>query len=244
MAGNTTEPGVGQAERILRLLKSFDAGHRYLTLTQIVRRSGIPKSTCHRMITELLRLRMLDLDERGRYSVGSAVWEIGLHAPVEHDIRRAALPFMQDLLTATRQVVNLFTLDEDSALLVERIAGSSVGDPIAEPGDRLSLRTSAAGKVFLAFSPTANNQASDPVPAALSQELRLVRRQGWATTAEEHSAGAWGLAVPIPQDPGTPMAALGVVALTPIRDPQRVVPALRVTAAAIARSMLRRTSED
>lgn len=252
MAGNSSEPGVGQAERIARLLGSFDAGHRRLTFTQVVARSGLPRATCHRMLAELTRQGFLETDETGRHAIGSLVWEWGQLAPVEQDLRRVATPYMQDLLAATRQIVNLFTLDHGRALLLERIAGSRVGAPVAAPGDRLPLLRSAAGKVMLVASTASVEEAwaaaaaeadAGASPEAVRAELERVRRQGWAATAEEHHAGTWGLAVPVPVPLGAAPAALGIVALAPIPDPQRVLPALTVTAAAIGRAVQRRSAQ-
>ncbi len=254
MAGNTSEPGVGQVERIARVLDVFDHGHRRLSFSEIVARSGLPKATCHRMLAGLVLHGFLQTDTAGRYEIGSAMWEWGLLAPVEGDLRRVALPYMQDLLAATRQVVNLFVLDEGHAMLLERISGSSVGAPLAAPGERLPLLRSAAGKVLLAQSTNSTDDAvrigmaADPEAAvsevAARDELDRVRRQGWAMSSQSMHTGAWGLAVPIPLPKTLPPAAVGIVALAPIRDPQRVMPALMVTAAAIARAVERHALRD
>ncbi|MEL4359188.1 IclR family transcriptional regulator [Luteococcus sp. H101] len=186
--------------------------------------------------------------QNGQYTIGHLLWELGMLSPVQRGLRQVAAPFMQDLLAATRQIVNLFVLDSDRALLVERMSGSSVGSPFAVPGDRLPLHTSAAGKVFLAHGALEGDQLSAlsltretahsiAHPSRLREELDLIGRRGWATTAEEHVDGAWGLAVPVFGGAREVVAALGIVTVAPLEDPSRVVPALKVTSAAISRAM-------
>ncbi|WP_420176726.1 IclR family transcriptional regulator [Luteococcus sp. OSA5] len=234
---------------MVQILRTFDQQHRRQTLTQVCRRSGIPLATCHRMLREMSRLGLVAQQQDGQFTIGHLVWELGMLSPVQRGLRQVAAPFMQDLLAATRQIVNLFVLDTDRALLVERISGSAVGDPFAVPGDRLPLHTSAAGKIFLAHGAlgedplrvlalTPETRRSIAHPSRLQEELDLVGQRGWATTAEEQVDGAWGLAVPVFGFNGEVLAALGIVTVSPLEDPNRVVPALKVTSAAISRAMV------
>ncbi|MEL4544361.1 IclR family transcriptional regulator C-terminal domain-containing protein [Luteococcus sp. H138] len=203
----------------------------------------------------MTRLGLVAQQQNGQFTIGHLVWELGMLSPVQRGLRQVASPFMQDLLAATRQIVNLFVLDTDRALLVERMSGSAVGEPFAVPGDRLPLHTSAAGKVFLAHGAlgedplsvlaltkeTAHSIASSSL---LREELGLIGRRGWATTAEEQVDGAWGLAVPVFGLGGEVVAALGIVTVAPLEDPSRVVPALKVTSAAISRAMVGREMRE
>lgn len=252
MAGNARVPGQSQARRIVTLLRSFDQRHRRQTLSQIARRAGLPVGTCHRMLTELVQLQILNRRTDGTYSIGHLLWELGMLSPVQRGLREVALPYMQDLLAATRQVVNLFVLEGHSALLLERIAGSAVGKPIAAAGERLPLHTSAAGKIFLAYGAMnldelvmhkldqETEHSITDVPR-LRRDIELVRQRGWATTSQEHHTGAWGLAVPVMGEERQVVAALGIVALSEIKDPDVVLPALKVASAAISRSLAFRT---
>lgn len=248
MAGNARITGVSQAERIVDLLRSFDREHPRQTLSQISRRVGMPVGTCHRLVTELTRLNILVRNTDKTYSISRLVWELGMLSPVQKGIRDVAVPFMYDLLAATRQIVNLFVPDGKHSLLLERISGTAVGEPIAAPGDRLPLHSSASGKLFLAYGVTALDDISDPElthqtrytitdRGQLRGELANIRRQGWARTSQEHRHGAYSLAVPVVDEYKRVVAALGIVSLTEIRSPGTVIPALKVTSSAITRSL-------
>ncbi|MDI3331632.1 MAG: IclR family transcriptional regulator [Micrococcus sp.] len=236
--------------RALDVLGSFDAQHVRQTLSQISRRTGMPVATCYRLLRDLAQWGAVSRGEDGTYTVGPRIAQLGLLAPLERGLRQTAAPFMQDVLFATRQIVNLFILDGAEALLLDRIAGTRVGAPIARPGDRLPLHTSAAGKVLLAHGPpelleaaaarlTPETRHSIADRARLEQALEVVRQRGYATTEGEHSSAAYGLAVPVRGTEGEVIAALGIVNLSRITDFQRIVPALQVASAAITRSLNR-----
>ncbi|MBB5750032.1 MULTISPECIES: IclR family transcriptional regulator [Micrococcaceae] len=236
--------------RALEVLGSFDAQHVRQNLSQISRRTGMPVATCYRLLRDLAEWGALSRGEDGSYAVGPRIAQLGLLAPLERGLRQTAAPYMQDVLFATRQIVNLFILDGTEALLLDRIAGTRVGAPIARPGDRLPLHTSAGGKVLLAHGPaevveaaaarlTPETRKSIADRPRLDEELERVRERGYATTEGEHSSGAYGLAVPVRGMEGEVIAALGIVNLSRITDFQRIVPALQVASAAITRSLNR-----
>jgi DNA-binding IclR family transcriptional regulator len=74
-------------------------------------------------------------------------------------------------------------------------------------------------------------------PGPLEDQLRRVRRDGWAQTSEEMSLGACSVAVPVRTREGEVVAALGIVVPRLGRDRPRLVSALQVAAAGIARSL-------
>lgn len=236
--------------RALEVLGSFDAQHVRQNLSQIARRTDMPVATCYRLLRDLTTWGAVSRGEDGTYTVGPRIAQLGLLASLERGLRQTAAPYMQDVLFATRQIVNLFILDGTDALLLDRIAGTRVGAPIARPGDRLPLHTSAGGKVLLAHGSAAliETAASRLTPETqqsiadrprLEEELERVRQRGYATTEGEHSSGAYGLAVPVRGVESEVIAALGIVSLARIKDFQRIVPALQVASAAITRSLNR-----
>jgi DNA-binding IclR family transcriptional regulator len=76
-------------------------------------------------------------------------------------------------------------------------------------------------------------------PGRLARELAATRRSGYARTAEEMTLGACSVAVPVRQESGAVVAALGVVVPSGRRNLLRVVPILQVAAAGIGRALRR-----
>ncbi|ASN53728.1 IclR family transcriptional regulator [Sinomonas sp. R1AF57] len=249
MAGHTKAAGKSVTSRALNVLGAFDQENPVLGLSEIARRSGTPVATCHRLLGELTEWGALAKTTDGRYQIGYRLWTLGMLAPVQKGLREVAAPYMHDVLFATRHVVNLFVLEDARALLLERIAGTAVGQPVARVGERLLLHTSAGGKVLLAYAPVSvleqafaelkqETRHSITDPAKLQREIVKIREQGYATTVEEHALGTSGLAVPVFGAGGRVIAALGAVGIGATPPPvARTLPALQVAAKAIGRTL-------
>src|SRR5690625_2409422 len=137
--------------RSLALLGAFDADRTRLSLSEMARRANLPVSTAHRLVSELVVWGALER-LRNEYVIGQRLWKLGLLAPIRQNIAEIAAPYMHDVLFVTHNVVNLFVLEGNRVLLLERISGTRVGAPFRKVGDPLPLHASAAGKVMLAFS--------------------------------------------------------------------------------------------
>ncbi|NKX55754.1 IclR family transcriptional regulator [Arthrobacter mobilis] len=241
------QPAASVTSRALALLGTFDAQHSAQTLSEMARRAGLPVATAHRLAGELVAWGGLE-KRRGEYRVGQRIWRLGLLAPAQQNIAEVAAPFMQDVLFVTQNVVNLFILDGDEVLLVERMSGTGAGAPFKRVGARLSLHGSAAGKIMLAFGPEGLFEAAaaklEPhtprtitSPQALAAEVERVRAQGYATTEEEAGPGNYGLAVPVFLPQQQLAAALGVVTRGRPASLGAVVPVLKIAARGIARRL-------
>ncbi len=253
MAGNSGAPGRAVAARALAMLDAFSAEAPRLTLSEIAQRSGTPLTTAHRLIGALAGWGALVRRPDGRYEVGRKLWDLGLLAPVQMELRQVAAPFLLDVHTATRDTVHLAVRDGLSALYVERISGRESVPVVSQVGSRLPLHATGVGKVLLAAAPddvldrmlgalTRETRHTIADPMRLRREVAEVRRRGFARTAEEMSLGAASVAVPVPVDrAGTTVvaAALGIVVPSSRRDPTRLVPALQVAARGIGRELAR-----
>lgn len=231
--------------RALNILGAFTKEHPALTLSEISRNTGEPVSTCHRFLTDLLEWGAVDRFGRV-YTLGRRLWSLGLVAPVHTNIKEAATPYMQDVLFATRHVVNLQVRVAHQALMVERISGTKAGEPALGVGDVSPLHASAGGKVLFAHAPQdiqdlALQNASRLTPATktdhteILQELEKVRLEGWATTHGELHQDMAALGVPVRNLSGEVTAALSVVMIGATPNVGRLLPVLHVAARAIGR---------
>ena len=232
---------------MLAILGSFDAGHRALTLSEIARRSGLTLPTAHRLVGELTGWGALRRTAGGEYVIGRRLWDLGLLAPVQTGLRDVAAPFLQDLYGATKATVHLAVRDGTQALYLDRLSGHGSVPLVSRVGARLPLHSTGVGKVLLGYAPAEVRHAvlSRPLerftpytvvtPGRLEEELRRVPRDGYATTSEEMTLGACSIAVPVFAEDSV-VAALGLV-LPDLRARMRLVPALRVAARGIGRSL-------
>ena len=248
MAGNSASPGVSVTSRVLALLGAFDSAHRSLTLSQLAQRAGLPLATAHRLVAELVAWGALVRQPAGDYVIGRRLWDLGLLAPVQSGLRELAAPFLQDLYGATLDTVQLAIRDGDKALYLDRISGHASVPVVSAVGARLPLHATGVGKVLLAHAPEkvqadvlANLTRITPYtitqPERLREQLRVVRREGFAVTTEEMSLGACSVAVPILVRDGTVAGALGIVVARLSGERPSVLAALQVAAQGIGRSI-------
>ena len=248
MAGNTSAPGASVTSRVLAILGSFDAEHRTLTLSELARRSGLPVPTVHRLAGELVSGGALVRRPSGEYVVGRRMWDLGLLAPVQADLRQVASPFLHDIYAATLATVHLGVRDGAEVLYVDRLSGHASVPVVSQIGSRLPLHATGVGKVLLAYAPDAVREQvlgnltrftsyTITQPGRLVAELRQVQRLGYAQTHEEMSLGACSVAVPIRSADGRVVAALGIVVASLRRDRPRLIAALQVAAQGIGRSL-------
>ena len=251
MAGGQATAGRSVTSRALGVLDAFDAQHPRLTLSEVAERSGTPLTTTHRLLAELAAWGALARRPDGRYEIGRKLWDLGLLAPVQLELRQVAAPFLLDVHTATRDTVHLAVREGLRALYVERISGRESVPVVSQVGSRLPLHATGVGKVLLAAAPddvleqtlrslTRETRRSVVDPRVLSRELADVRRRGAARTSEEMSMGAASVAVPVTVErPSGPVvaAALGIVVPVHRRDTARLVPVLQVAARGIGRAL-------
>ena len=251
MAGNSAVPGRPVATRALAVLDSFTAEAPRLSLSEIAQRSGTPLTTTHRLLAALTDWGALVRRADGRYEIGRKLWDLGLLAPVQLELRQVAAPFLLDVHTATRDTVHLAVRERLSALYVERVSGRESVPVVSQVGSRLPLHATGVGKVLLAAAPddvvdrvlrsaTRATRHTVVEPGRLHREIAEVRRRGFARTAEEMSLGASSVAVPVTVERGgVPVvaAALGLVVPSSRRDLSRLVPVLEVSARGIGRAL-------
>ncbi len=253
MAGRSSTPGRSVTSRALAVLGAFDTAAPRLSLSEIAQRSAMPLTTVHRLLGELTDWGALQRRPDGRYEIGRRLWDLGLLAPVQLELRQVAAPFLLDVHTATRDTVHLAVREGRSALYVERVSGRESVPVVSQVGSRLPLHATGVGKVLLASAPddvvaevlAAPERATRHTvvdPTLLTRELAEIRRRGWARTAEEMSLGTLSVAVPVrverPAGPAV-VAALGIVVPSHRRDLLRLVPVLEVAARGIGRELAR-----
>ena len=239
--------GMGGLDRAAAILGAFDATHRELTLAALVTRSGLPRSTAHRVADRMIRLGWLDKPQ-GRYRIGNRLFEISSLAPIRHELREAALPFLQDLHAAAKTTVQLGVLEGSQVLVVERITGHRPMPMLEQAGGKIPAHCSALGRAILAYSDpatietilagtlTARTPRTLTSPVAVLRELTVIPERGWAIDREEGNIGISCVAAPVFGPLGQVAAAVSVTGPTGLVRAERIGPAVRLTAAAVSRA--------
>lgn len=236
-------------DRVSLVLDAFDGPGR-LSLAQVVRRTGLPRSSAHRMLERLVHMRWLRRQGRD-YELGLRLVELGSLAVHQDRLHRAALPALHELHRATGLAVHLAVLDGADVVYLEKLAGGFGAAIPTRIGGRQPAHCTAVGKALLAFSGQGrmDNVDSDLLTRKtrysictrnqLAGELNSVRARGFACERAESVPGFGCLAAPIGEAGGDaePIAAVSVCGpLDRMTFDHRLAGPVRTTALSIWRT--------
>lgn len=242
------QDGSTSLRRALGLLDVFSPSHPVLTIRDIAKRSGIPRSTAHRIVQDLLDWGALERGEGG-LRLGVKLFELGTMAPTQTTLREAASPFLHTLNEVSRLTANLAVREGHEIVYLEKIVSASLRVPHTRLGGRAPLHSTALGKAILAFSDreviaqvlAAELKAVTPHtitdPDVLESELARVRRESVAYDVEESNQGLFCVAAPVLDNRKQPVASISVTGATALVHAERFAPAVQATARAISRRL-------
>lgn len=246
--------GEGLFDRVLRILDCFTEEELELSAAQIIERTGLPRSTVHRLTADLLERGLLMRVAPRRYGIGMRLWELGELSPLVLRVREPATPHMMRLYEATGENVHLAVLggqfpQNAHALFVGRVTGRISIPTVSRAGGREPLHATGVGKALLAGRSEAwlaeyfrrpllaETQQTITDEAQLRAELAAAQRRGYATTKEEMTLGNVSVAVALPAIQGFPPVAIGLVVRKERAEEERLSVFLKNAAAGIARDL-------
>lgn len=206
------DSSVRSVQRALDILDSFEPGHFELTLTEISHRIGLPMSTTSRLVATLEKRGYLARSSlTQRYSLGPKIAQLGALDLANLDLRKVALPFMQDLNQIYDEGVSLYVPQGDERVCVERIESRQALRRVINIGDRHPLTRGAAGRILLASLPREKREellARDPFTT--EEALDELKHAGYAVSLGEREEGVSSIAAPVLDARGKVIAALAM----------------------------------
>ncbi len=199
---------VTAVERALAMIEAFAAARRPLSLTELSRSIGAPKSSCHAIVGTLVENGYLYSLSRPRSlyptrRLHDLAREILAHDPFID----LATPSLEALRDATGETVIFGKRQGDAVIYLQVIEGPNPIRYSAGPGERKPLHSSAIGKALLGSLRDADLRTlldRLELPAvtgatlvdrkALHGDLVKGRRRGWYVTRGENVADVWAVA--------------------------------------------------
>lgn len=221
--------------RVALIIDSLDRAGRHLRLDEVVTRTGLPRSSAHRILTQLHSAGLL---RHGPDGYRLAASSLPLTSMVDHSrLRGVASPVLERLHADTALVVHLGVLLGSEVVYLDKVGAGSSG--VAVP-TRVAGRTpayaSALGKAMLATLPAEEVDTTLPDPLrkctpatiadlpTLHQELAQIRgRHGLAYDDHELAVGLSSVAAPIRTSDGE-VAGLSLTGAMPARWLRRMAP--------------------
>ncbi len=227
--------------KVHHVLNAFSEGRQTLGLSELSRRSGVAKTSVHRLASELVDLGYLARAPKG-YQLGWRLFDLGQKVPGMSLLRDVARPPMQDLRAATRAVIHLAVRQGDDCVYLERVVGRNERPLIEEVDNRVPLLATASGRILLAYG------VPDDQPDAGASWMARVRRNRYAEERSTLFAGWRAIAVPIRSwADGPVIAAVSCTVPLERRDDQQLLHALWAASNDITRGLARareRQGED
>lgn len=239
---------VKSAERVMQVLE-YLAESKSAPFAAIVRDLDIPNSSGHHLLSTLVDGGFIEHNAQGRtYSLGPRLWSVA-QSHVRQGLADISQPFMDDLVSAVNETVQLSTLDGSENLYLA-VSDSTHAMRLSTPvGSRLPAHATGLGKTLLAGLPDGEVRAllgDQPLKRftvstitsteVLIQELAVIRARGYGEDNEECVIGCRCVAVPLRDATGATVAAISVTVPTPRLSPDllaRIHSGLALAATAI-----------
>lgn len=236
--------------RVSEVLRAFQGSDRVLGVSEIARRTGIPKASVSRIVSEMVETGLLER-QHDHIRLGLRLFELGQQAARPIDLRKLALPSMNELLNATGQTVHLAVLEGHEVVYVQILRSRNTPPLPSRVGGRLPAYATGVGKALLAFATsnvveevlagplTAIGPKTITDPVRLRAELEQIREHRVAYEREESTPNVGCAAAAILDHNNCAVAAISVSVHLDLADLAEIGPAVATSAMALSREASR-----
>lgn len=221
--------------RALRLLECFSHEQPELSLAEFSRRSGLNKTTVHRLLATLERAGWVERLEDGKHRLTLKAFEIGTIVTDAIDLRAEAAPALAELVAEFGETAFLSIVDRDRCVCLERLDGDQPIRILAlDVGKSLPLSVGGAPMAMLAFNqelllPRALaaglprlTEHSVTDEEELRRRLTEIRARGYAMSEEDVTDGICAIGVPLLDAEGRAVAAISLAGMAErFKSPRR-----------------------
>jgi DNA-binding IclR family transcriptional regulator len=182
--------GVQTLDRAIALLEVV-ARMGPCTLADLVRETGLPRPTAHRLTVALEDHALVVRDRGGRFRLGGRLVGWGVAAGTGLALVEPARAVLERLSADTGESAQLYVREGDRRVCVathERPTG--LRDTVAL-GAMMPLIKGSGGRILLAWAADAGRFAVDP------DLLATVRAEGWAASVGEREPGVASVSAPV-----------------------------------------------
>lgn len=216
---------IAVVERAFYVLQAVASAGGPIGVRELARRTDLSPATALRLVRTLDAIGMVDRRPDGRIVVGSAVDTIAGDGAVTLDADRFR-PLLGRIVEAFGEAATAAIDDGPETLFLAHVAPRAAVQVADVAGDRWPAHTTASGIVLMCawaesrledylvgdLSWDAPGTITDPV--ALRRRIERARADGFAWSVDELVADAAGLAVPVTDEAGSVVAAVGLYAPT------------------------------
>lgn len=185
-------------EKTVLVLRQFDSDTKDLSVTEVHRSLGMPKSTAGRLLQQMREVGLLDFVGKGpRYRLGSLIFELARGEQERNSLASLADTVLSDICRETGHTGYVSSLSGTDIVVLRSHAGTHGLQVVTPLGMRMPAAETAIGRALLAQLSTADirrlyadwqKPRSANSPASLDElldELERVRVRGYAVSLDE-----------------------------------------------------------
>src|SRR6478735_484475 len=215
---------VSVVARVVSILDALSESRRSLSLADIALRTGLPRSSVHRVLQELEQHHyVMAASHLGGYRLGPEALKLALTSHMQ--LISAMRPLITSLAAQVNENVDLAVLSGGQVIVIEQITSKQRLQAVTETGKSFPAHASCIGKVLLAQLPEQQVRAmlGSPLPAFTEHtitdidefldQLTTVKRTGIAFDDQEHDLGISAVATAVSNTVGV-QQAVAIVAPT------------------------------
>lgn len=210
--------------RSLRILEAV-AHHQPVTVGELTKLFGLPKSTVQRTLITLHEAGWLRANRKDttRWEIGARVLAVRPAALQGSSLFAAARDPMIRLRDKVNETIHLSVPDAlDCMVVVDRVDSSHAVRTFYEIGDISPLHATATGRAILSMTQGSDvdevltrplqsySDATVTDPQALKAELAQARANGYALNRNQFRPGVCAIASAILDEDGTPLASVAI----------------------------------
>ena len=210
MQKKETTKRLSSLKKAFLIFEHLGDAHAAMSLEEICQRTGIPKPTAHRILTELVHMNYMNKTNH-RYEIGVRFLSLAKSAfHGTRDVRDLARRHMTALRETFEESVNFAVWERQHAVMIASEPSRHAFRIENKVGQVFALHCTSIGKVIAAHLPwSAVQQIIDrdgmpkqtpqtvTDPGMFRKELEGVRNEGYAVDDEESVEGVRCTAVPI-----------------------------------------------
>lgn len=219
--------------RALNLLKLVGMNHEGgIVLRALVQTTGLDRTTAYRLVSCLVETGLVERDDKKRYRLGLEAMQLGLKSMSRVPILERCRPLMIRLARRTEDTVYIVVRNGDYAHCIHYEEGAFPIKALVLQIDGLRLLgVGSAGTALLSTLSDADirefhRRQHKELPSSraklpnLLNEVRTIRKRGYASTENLVAEGVSGVGVPFEITPGS-YAAISVGAIRSRMTPER-----------------------
>jgi len=198
-------------ERILGILDCYSFDQPELSMDEIIKKTGYPRSTVYRMLVTLEKNNLIVYDPKeNTYRLGHKLLTYGGIVLQNLEVRREAEPILAQLYNQTEQTILLAIREHDFLRYIVSYESDEFFQPKAHVGKTRVIHHSPLGITMMAYLPVeevegilARNPLIKRTPYTLTdkeqfmERLKVIRKDGYFIDTDESFEGNSGICVPV-----------------------------------------------